>query len=568
MRILSKKSKTKNISSLGPRQRLFRRRKVTIFIAIAVIFIAICTSFIYKKMLVARVFASANSINVIENGNTISVNTGSGLIYTIDKENGDMISCKLNGTELNGKTKHSQVEMGLGKSKVTYNKSESGSTVTIAAETSTLTHYYISREGENIIYMATYITAEPSIGEMRYIFRGNGNILTNVTPNSNNSDSIGLVEHKEVYGHQDGATTSKYYDNDQAKDLTIRGDIGKGVGVFMAYGNRETSSGGPFFRDIQFQSGGDSEIYNYMNSGHEQTEPFRMGLHGPYALVFTNGSKPNIPDFSWMSNLGLKGWVSERGSVVLNGLSGMDPKYTYTIGFANSTAQYWATASVSGHAESKNMIPGTYTMTVYKGELGVYTQSVNVTAEKTTTIDTCNISADPSKTPVIWRIGDWDGTPLEFLNGNNLSKMHPSDARNSSFKINTFVAGSPANEFPALQLRKVNSPTTITFNLSKEQAESKHTLKIGITAAYNGGRPSVEVNGKELSKPDATTQPKSRSITIGTYRGNNNTFTWDIPASNFVVGKNTLTIASFSGTEDLTHWLSAGWEYDCVELDS
>lgn len=91
----------------------------------------------------------------------------------------------------------------------------------------------------------------------------------------------------------------------------------------MAYGNREKSSGGPFFRDIQFQSGGDTEIYNYMNSGHAQTENWRMGLHGPYALIFTTGSTPAVPDFSWMSGLNLQGWVSSRGNVVLNGLSGM-----------------------------------------------------------------------------------------------------------------------------------------------------------------------------------------------------------------------------------------------------
>src|SRR5256886_16736191 len=79
-------------------------------------------------------------------------------------------------------------------------------------------------------------------------------------------------------------------------------------------GNRESSSGGPFFRDINNQGGSQQELYNYMNSGHTQTEPYRMGLHGPYALVVTSGEAPSAdPDMSWMGELGLMGWVSERG---------------------------------------------------------------------------------------------------------------------------------------------------------------------------------------------------------------------------------------------------------------
>jgi hypothetical protein len=50
----------------------------------------------------------------------------------------------------------------------------------------------------------------------------------------------------------------------------------------------ETSSGGPFMRDINSQSGDDQELYWYMNSGHVRTEPWRFGLMGPYAMRFTS----------------------------------------------------------------------------------------------------------------------------------------------------------------------------------------------------------------------------------------------------------------------------------------
>ena len=51
------------------------------------------------------------------------------------------------------------------------------------------------------------------------------------------------------------------------------------------------------------------ELYNYMYSVHEQTEPFRSGLQGPYALEITDGSNPTPVDYSFMDNLSITGWV-------------------------------------------------------------------------------------------------------------------------------------------------------------------------------------------------------------------------------------------------------------------
>ncbi|MBE5961569.1 MAG: hypothetical protein E7256_09340 [Lachnospiraceae bacterium] len=510
--------------------------------------------------------ALAAAIGVNDNGSTVVVNTGAGLVYTINKSNGDMTSCKLNGTELIG-TKASHINSGLGSADVTWNQSPSGATVLITVSTDTLIHYYASRYGENIIYMATYISEEPEIGCLRYIFRGNGNVLTNVPTESNIVGGTGLEGGPDVFYFSNGETASKYYGNEQAKDLTIKGCTGDGVGVFMAYGNRETGIGGPFYRDIQFQSGTDTEIYNVMNHAIGATEDFRMGLYGPYAYVFTDGSTPGIPDFSWMSALNLEGYVSSRGAVAIVGLSGMDPNFEYTYVFSNSTAQYWATASSTGYAKCTDMKPGTYTMTVYKGELSVYTTSVDVTANKTTILNTQTIDGDPSTTSTIWRIGEWDGTPLEFLNGSNIALMHPSDVRNSSWGPVTYAVGSDsASSFPAAQFRAANSPTTITFEMTATQAASAHTINIGITTAYNNGRPSVTINGTTLTLKSASAQPSSRTLTVGTYRGNNTTFSWSIPASYFVTGTNTITITPISGNSDLSTYLSAAFAYDCVEL--
>jgi len=90
-------------------------------------------------------------------------------------------------------------------------------------------------------------------------------------------------------------------------------------------------------------------------------------------------------------------------------------------------------------------------------------------------------------------------------------------------------------------------------------------VRIGITAAYTGGRPKIQVNTWSFANPAASAQPDSRSLTIGTYRGNNPLHTYAVPASAFVVGANTLTIATISGSSGST-FLSPGFSYDRVDF--
>lgn len=511
------------------------------------------------------------------------VNDGANLVFTVTSA-GDMSSCKYKGTELNDQSKASCIASGLGASSVT-GTIVGGNVAVIkcvstASEFGNLTHYYIVQSGIDNIYMATYPTQEPTVGELRYIFRGQFNVLPSGPAPSNNNGNTGAIESTDVFGHSNGQTTSKYYGNERAKDLTVKGATGNGVGVFTAFGFRESDMGGPFVRDIENQgdgSGSDQEIYNYMNSGHHLNltiagvaENFRVNvLYGPYAFCFTTGGTPSVPNMSFIANLGLTGYVgsSGRGRVNLNGLSGMNTAYAYYMGFNNSTAQYWQQLNSSGSGECFNMKAGTYNMTIYKNELAVWTGSVNVPANAGVSVNTITVN-DPSSVATIWRIGDWDGTPLEFENGGNIMTMHPSDVRNTKWKPTTFTVGSSASSFPACQFRGTNSPTTILFNLSSSQAASAHTFKIGITTAYNNGRPGVTINGHALSNPSASTQPGDRSLTTGDYRGNNATFSWSIPSSDFVTGQNTLVISPISGSSDLSPWLSASFSYDCVELDN
>lgn len=150
---------------------------------------------------------NAASLTVTNSGTNIIVNTGVGLEYTINQY-GDLASAKVNGIELNG-SRPSHTNSGFPAGTVSYQLFDSGSTVLITVATEPFTHYYASRVGENTIYMATNVI-QAIFGEFRYI-PGECRSADQSIPESRNEGSSGPVESRDVYGHTDGRTTSKYY---------------------------------------------------------------------------------------------------------------------------------------------------------------------------------------------------------------------------------------------------------------------------------------------------------------------------------------------------------------------
>lgn len=508
---------------------------------------------------------AATPFGLTSSGGYYTVSTGAGLSFKIHQSNGDMTSLNYNGVELQDQSSFSQVESGLG-SGATVTAAQNGNHIVIAAQVTnwygsgTLRHYLVAVNGQNNIYMATYVNSAGG-GELRWITRLKPNTITTVvTPAEVNGGTA--IESTDIY-LLGGQTRSKYYSNRQAKDLTVRGVTGGGIGVYMAYGNRESSAGGPFFRDIEQQGATDNQLYNYLWSAHNQTEPQRLNvLYGPYALMLSGTTPPAAPDMSFMDNLGLIGNVpaAQRGFVAGATSGAIDG----TVGFANATAQYWAATQSNGDYFSPAMKPGTYTMTLYQGELAVATKTVAVTAGATTTGQNIDSVWFTPASPV-FRIGDWTGSPDGFRNAANLTTMHPSDTRMASWGPVTYTIGSQASQFPACQFKNVNNPTTIRFTLTSSQIAAR-TVRIGITAAYGGGRPQIKINNWTSPAPSPSSQPSSRSLTIGTYRGNNALFTYAVPASAFVAGTNTMTISVISGSGALSNYLSPSFSYDCVEM--
>src|SRR5262249_28609537 len=152
--------------------------------------------------------------------------------------------------------------------------------------------YYIAKKNDPTIYMATY-APEMIISSTRFITYLNWSLFTN-HPNQSDTSAINgtpqtTIESGDVF--QDpvtGYTHSKYFAENRLLGHVYHGATGPTAGAFMFIGSRESGSGGPFWKDIDFQSTGAAvEMYNIPYSDHSQTDAFRPGLHGPYALVLT-----------------------------------------------------------------------------------------------------------------------------------------------------------------------------------------------------------------------------------------------------------------------------------------
>lgn len=514
-----------------------------------------------------------------KNSSEIKVDTGAGLFLVVNRSNGDVTSWNFRGVEYryDEKKRTSHINSGLGGDTTVSAESLNGNIVKVTIETGSnnkvakaLTHYLIVRKGENAVYMATHVTHPLPRGELRWITRLWAPRIPNGPVPSDLRNHESTAESADVFRMKDGKTRSKYYGDDithgkdRAIDMTFCGARGDNVGIWMVYGNRESSSGGPFFRDIQNQCGSSQEIYNYMYSGHNQTEDWKVNvLHGPYALVFTDGQEPSLPlDLSWIqdADLNLKGWVSDSQRGTVSGkVSGIRDGFEKVVGFSNPSAQYWAAADADGAYQTPLMKPGDYDVTLYQQELEVATDKVTVSPGQSTQLD---LKADDDS-QFLWRLGDRDGTPLGFLNADKVIEMHPSDKRMADWNVGPFQVGKtdPGIGIPCYQWKET-SGLEIHFDLTADQIVDS-TVRFAFTAAHSGARPRIRINGLDkASKPSS--QPNSRSMTIGTWRGNNKTYSFGVPKRNLAVGENILFIDPISGA-GASGFLSAGYSLDYIE---
>lgn len=493
-------------------------------------------------------------------GGNYVVDAGSAnpLIFSVSQSNCDIKSIKFRGAELQYGSTGTHIGSGLGSATVSISQiSGSSRYIKVTCVTSTLTHYMVVREGESIVYMATYITAQPSIGELRFIARLLPDKLPSEYPYgevSNTNGASSTVEGSDVFV-VNGQTRSKFYSSTRFIDEDSHCVYGGSdlMHVCIMTPQQESSSGGPFFRDIDSNNaGGSTNLYNYMNSGHVQTEAYRMGLHGPYAMQFSRSGIPSVKslDVSWFGEVSVTGYVpaSSRGTVqgtatgVQSGLQGV-------VHWYNNAAQYWAKTSSNGGFTSPLMKPGTYTMVLYQTEFKIATGTVTVSSGKTVTQNIAGNFNTSRKT--LFQIGEYDGQPTGFRNADKFLRMHPSDSRMASWGPLTYTVGtSQLSDFPMAVFNSVNNPVTIRFNLAS--APGAATLRIATTLSFAGSRPQAVVNSWSGPVPSAPTKIDSRGVTRGAYRGNGEVYTVSIPSGTLVAGSNTITISSVSGSSGTT----------------
>lgn len=150
-----------------------------------------------------------------------------------------------------------------------------------------------------------------------------------------------------------------------------------------------------------------------------------------------------------------------------------------------------------------------------------------------------------------------------------MTYAHPSDVRAAAWTGDVVVGNDETASFPCYLWEDVNSGILVDFKLTAAQAAAAHTLRIGVTTAYANGRPQVTVNDAWTSAiPSTPAQPSTRSLTNGSFRGNNHTFTYSVPASAWRTDTgqyNVLRIDVVSGS-GTTGQLSAGTAIDAIDL--
>lgn len=508
------------------------------------------------------------------------INTGGGLTVTMARSTCDIVSLLYKSQELQYKAKFTHINSGLGtvSSATIAQLADAKKTIQVTCVTKGITQYYFFRPNETTIYLGTYHSNDAVLPELRFLARLDRKTVSTGVPQATLDDAPSAVEAHDVFASSNYTTRSKFYSAVQFLDDRVHGVRGTSAGVYFVLSRAayETSSGGPFFRDINNQCTIANELTFYMNSDHTRTDDYRYGFHGPYALVFTDGPAPApvaaAANFSFFQSLkGLTGFVKDTARGRANGtvadLNGLLADAPFVVAFANSEAQYWTKVSAAGrNFTSPFMKPGSYKLTVYKKRLAVATATATVTAGKTATLNV-SVSYVERMNP-IWRIGQWDGTPEGFANADKIARMHPSDVRMAAWTSRTFRVGVDATTvFPMALFRGVNDPATITFTLTAAQAASARTLEIGVTLAQGSARPSVTLNSKWTGPVPASAAVKTRGVTRGVTLGNYVVYKYTIPAKALVEGANSLAVTIASGTTDPPEkFLHAAFVFDALEL--
>jgi len=155
------------------------------------------------------------AFGITSTSGSYTIDTGAGLVFKVNQTSGDITSIQYNGVEYQAADKNSHIASGLGTATVTattYGSSYIKISITTSSSNSvvsSLTQYLMVTNGLNTIFMATYASAEPAVGELRWITRLQSAKLTNGPVPSDNRGTTNAIESSDVFGRADGTTRSK-----------------------------------------------------------------------------------------------------------------------------------------------------------------------------------------------------------------------------------------------------------------------------------------------------------------------------------------------------------------------
>ncbi|KAI9986811.1 hypothetical protein PInf_025772 [Phytophthora infestans] len=489
--------------------------------------------------------SAATDFGYTTNADKYVISTGAGLTISMRQSTCDIVSINYNDKELQYKSMGTHVNSGLGSGTTSTIEAlnDDKKTIHVNCKKTGLEQSYFFRPSENVVYMGTYHSKDLVLPELRFLARLDKAVMNQGILEATVESGMTAIKATDVMQNGEGITRSKYYSAVPFIDDAVHGVNSTAAGVYLVISEHgyETSSGGPFFRDINNKLDVSNELTFYMNSDHTRIEEYRYGFHGPYALALTSGAAPSPSslDFSFFQDQTLTGFVpdAKRGEVTgtITDANGVLEDSDVVVTFSNADAQYWTRVAAGSETfTSPKMKPSTYKATVYKKQLAVGTASVTV-AEGESATQTIDVTYELVKSP-IFRIGEWDGTPDGFLNADKIHKMHPSDSRMSAWGPTTFAAAA-------------NDNIKITFDLTDAQAAESRTLKIGLTLAKAGARSRVIVNDWTAELPESV-GIKTRGITRGVTLGNYKLYDYVIPSSALKTGSNTMTLSIASGASD------------------
>ena len=146
--------------------------------------------------------ANAVTLTTTTASYTVSADSANALVVVFSRTNCDITSLKYRGVEVqnqNGAKSH--IASGFSSPTVSATTITSGGVnyVKISCAQTELTHYYVIRDGDSSLNMATYVSTPLPVGEHRWI----GRFITSVLPNDDVSQASSVVNADEIADLED-----------------------------------------------------------------------------------------------------------------------------------------------------------------------------------------------------------------------------------------------------------------------------------------------------------------------------------------------------------------------------